>query len=323
MPRNLAGIRRFVASQLWAVWPEYLDAMLDVLQLRATEGRLSEEEIAARIAAAQHGALGQGANAPKTVAPNSGMIAVLPLYGLLSPKGDMVERVSGPPGTSTQAFGKLFEAAMANEQISAIVIDVDSPGGVVNGVHELATQIAAARGTKRIVASVTGMAASAAYWVATAADEVVVTPSGDVGSIGVYTVHSDLSAKLEKEGVKTTIVKAGKYKAEGDPTQPLSEEAAAALQARVDAVYAMFTTDVAKHMGVKAADVRDGFGEGRVVGAKQALEFGMVHKIATLDETLDRLASSNRKPSPRGQPSGHRADVERRRLDLTRARAAL
>ena len=89
MPHSLSGLRRFVSLNLWAMLPEYLDAMLDVLQLRADGVRFTEAEIAARLVAANHGALGTGA---KPVAPSSGAIAVLPLYGLLSPKGDFTPK---------------------------------------------------------------------------------------------------------------------------------------------------------------------------------------------------------------------------------------
>ena len=315
---NISGIRRLVSTHLWAMVPEYMEAMLDVLQLRATGLRLSDDEVAARLAAANHGALGMTTGRP--VSPSSGLVAVLPLYGVIAPKASMINQTSGPSGTSCEAFGQAFDAAMGNDQVSAIVIDVDSPGGTITGVPELAAKILSARGTKRIVAVASGMAASAAYWIASAADEVAVTPSGEVGSIGVYTVHSDLSGMMAADGVKQTIVKAGKYKAEGHPSQPLGEETLAAMQERVDEAYGSFITAVAKGRGVAASDVRSGYGQGRIVSASKAKEMGMVDRIATLDDVVSRLGASRGGPKP---GAGRRADVERRKLALADADARI
>jgi signal peptide peptidase SppA len=313
---NIAGIRRMVSTHLWAMVPEYMEAMLDVIQLRASGLRLSDEEIAERIAAANHGALGAAAGRP--VPPSSGLVAVLPLYGVIAQRSSMVNQTSGPRGTSTEAFGQAFDVAMGNDQVSALVLDIDSPGGTINGVQELYSKILNARGTKRIVAVASGMAASAAYWIASAADEIAVTPSGEVGSIGVYTVHSDLSGMMAAEGVKQTIVKAGKYKAEGHPSQPLDEGATAAMQERVDEAYGTFVNAVAKGRDVSVSDVRSGYGEGRIVSASKAKELGMVDRIATLDEVIGRLASSRGGAKP-----GRRADLERRKLALADSDAAL
>jgi len=120
----------------------------------------------------------------------------------------------------------------------------------------------------------------------------IVTPSGEVGSIGVVAAHMDISKMAESAGLKVTLVSAGKYKTEGNQFEPLSDEARAALQVRVDDYYAMFVKAVARNRGVSPADVRNGFGEGRVVGAKQAVALGMADRVATLDETLARLGVS-------------------------------
>src|SRR5690606_12609791 len=109
--------------------------------------------------------------------------------------------------------------------VGTIVLDVDSPGGGVYGVAEFAEEIYKARGQKRIVAVANSMAASAAYWIATAADELVVTPGGEVGSIGVYMLHEDWSGAYEKAGIKPTVIKFGENKAEGIDVEPLSESA--------------------------------------------------------------------------------------------------
>jgi signal peptide peptidase SppA len=185
-------------------------------------------------------------------------------------------------------------AAVNDARIGAIVFDVNSPGGSVTGVDELSKMIYDARGSKPIVAVANHLMASAAYWIGTAADELVVTPSGEVGSIGVFAAHQDVSAAMEKEGVKTTLISAGKYKTEGNPFEPLTDEAHASIQARVDDYYSMFTKAVARNRGVNVADVRGGFGEGRVVGAQQAVSLGMADRVATLDDVISGLTRRQR-----------------------------
>jgi signal peptide peptidase SppA len=224
----------------------------------------------------------------------------------------MMQQVSG--GTSAEMFGRMFQVAVADPAISAVVLDVDSPGGVIAGIPELWQTIMDARGQKPVVAVANSMAASAAYWVATAADEIVVTPSGEVGSIGVFAAHRDISAGQEKEGVKTTLVSVGKRKVWGNPYEPLSEEARVELQSKVNAGYEMFVTGVAKGRGVRASEVRSGFGEGGMVLAKDAVEAGMADRVGTLAQVLDRLTGARR------GPGGAKAEAEEH--DLQRLRRA-
>jgi signal peptide peptidase SppA len=215
-------------------------------------------------------------------------------------------RMSG--GTSTELMAAEFRELLRDTQVKAILFDINSPGGTVYGIPELAEEIRAARGVKPIVAVADALAASGAYWLGTQADELYVTPSGDVGSIGVVTAHTDLSAAAEKAGVKTTLVSAGRFKTEGNPYQPLGEEAYAHLKDRVDALYTTFVRDVARGRGVSDAVVREGFGQGRLVSATTARDLGMVTGIQTFDATLAKLQQL---PTPRTSlPLAPRASVD-------------
>jgi signal peptide peptidase SppA len=221
-----------------------------------------------------------------------GSIAVLPLYGVMAQRLSMMQEMSG--GTSTDKFLAAFREQANNSQVKAIVLDIDSPGGSVYGTDELASEVYKAREQKPIVAVANSLMASAAYYFGSQADELIVTPGGEVGSIGVLGVHYDFSAMAEMEGVKPTLIKAGKYKAEGHPDFPLSDDARDHFQQDVDRYYGMFVRAVARGRGVSVQTVRDGFGEGRVVGAQEAVRLGMADRIATLDETVQRLASGGR-----------------------------
>lgn len=291
-------IVNYVLNTPWAITSEKLLVIMDLLSFYAAGNKFTAEEVQERLGAVQ-----------RPTARASGAVAVLPLYGVISQRADMMTETSG--GTSVEAFSKQFRAYVNDSQVGAIVIDVDSPGGTVSGVDELSTEIYGARGSKPIVAVANSLAASAAYWIATAADELVVTPTGEVGSIGVLAAHEDDSAFYEAQGIKTTLISAGKYKAEASPFEPLSDEAREYLQSRVNEYYDMFVGAVARNRGVSVSAVRNGFGEGRMVGAKAAKAQGMVDRIATLDETIDRLHRGRRN---RAQAA---ADDTRRRLTLT------
>jgi signal peptide peptidase SppA len=289
----------WVLNTPWAITPTKLAVIMDLLAFYADGNRLTAEEVQDAIGAVNRGG-----------ARTTGAIQVLPLYGVIAQRAGMMTETSG--GTSTEAFKRQFDSAVADAQIDAILIDVDSPGGAVSGVDELSAAIHAARGAKPIVAVANSLAASAAYWIATAADSLYITPTGETGSIGVIAAHEDDSALYEREGVKTTLITAGKYKGEGNPYEPLSEDARTYLQSRVDEYYAMFVSRVAKNRGVAVSDVRGGFGEGRVVGAKAAKAMGMVDGIKTMEEVIESLQRDVR------QKARSRAEIDYRQR---RARA--
>lgn len=277
MRTRIDGVRRAAYAMPWAIEREKLDAVLDMLDLRAAGVDLAPDERAQLVAER------------RSVAPRrAGSVAVLPLYDVIVGRANLLEAISG--GTSAELFAAAFDEAMADPDVTAIVLDVDSPGGSVYQVPELARKIFAARGAKRVVAVANATAFSAAYYVAAAAGELVVTPSGAVGSVGVYRAHDDLSAAAAMAGVKRTYVQFGEYKTEGNEMEPLSDEAKAYWQQQVDDYGAMFVGDVAVFRGVSEADVLANFGQGRTLLAARALEAGMVDAIETLEEVLSRLA---------------------------------
>ncbi len=292
------NISRNLLETPWAILPTKMEAIIEMVTRYFTGEKLSAEEVQMRI---------NGATRPSE--RTLGSVAVLPLFGTIVPRANLFTNASG--ATSAETFGKRFDELINDPSVGAIILDIDSPGGQVSGIEEVSKKIFEARGRKPVVAVANHLAASAAYWIATAADELVVTPSGEVGSVGVFAAHEDLSESMAKEGVKVTMISEGKYKTEGNPYEPLSEEAKAAIQERVSEVYDTFVKAVARNRGVKPADVRDGFGEGRVVGAKKAVQIGMADRVGTLDETIIRV----QKGMPR---KGMSADVDfrRRRMRL-------
>jgi len=278
-----------VGETVWLLHPPALATLVGIIGERANGHRPSAEEIKQRI----------GSRSEPTESAQ-GPVAVIPLHGMIVPRADLMSDVSG--ATSVADFQQKFRGALADPEVSAILIDIDSPGGDAQMVPELASEIMAARGTKPIVAQANPMAASGAYWIACAADELVVTPSGDVGSIGAYTAHTDLSAAQEKAGIKTTLVSAGDYKVERNPFEPLSAEAQAAMQDRIDSIYETFVKAVADGRGVDTETVINDFGKGRMLLANQAVKAGMADKVATFDQTLSRLQKTVIPDKTRSEP---------------------
>jgi len=273
-------IAAFLSGRAWAITPEKLAEIRATFELLATR---NVPEDPARLRAYQ-----EESERRRRDTPRVGGVGVLPLYGILCPKANMVTEYSG--GTSLQAWTQDFRAFLADDAVASIIMDIDSPGGMTYGVQELWTEIMAARTVKRVVAVVNPVCASAAYWLATAASEVVISPSGQAGSIGCYAIHEDMSKHEEMEGFKTTIVSAGQYKTEGSPFEPLSEEARTYIQTLVDTEYGTFVKAVAKGRGRSTSEVEKSFGQGRMMMSAAAKAAGLVDRIGTLDETIARLA---------------------------------
>ena len=280
----------------WALMPERLQAMTAVLTRWSSDEPPKEETLfqvntdrVMRDTRKQFAASSAGAG-----------IAVLPLYGVITQRGNMVDDISGPGSTSTQKFTSALRQVLADDTVGQILIDIDSPGGSVYGVSELAAEIMKARTQKPVVAVANSLAASAAYWIGCAAGEFYVTPGGEVGSIGVWQAHFDYSKALEGDGVKPTLISAGKFKVEGSPYVPLDLEALSFMQSRVDDYYNAFAKAVAKGRGLTVNDVREGMGEGRVLGADAALAAKMVDGVATFDEVLAKMQKTARSAQPVG-----------------------
>lgn len=253
----------------------------------------------------------KGAGTVRAALARGGSVAVIPFHGMCMHRTSWF-------GTSLERLAANVAEAAADKSVQAIVLDVDSPGGLVNWVPEAAAVVREARAAKPVVAVADTLAASAAYWVASQADEILVTPSGEAGSVGVYGMHVDMSKALEGAGFKVTLISAGKYKTEGNPFEPLSDDAASAWQADVDRVYDQFVKDVARGRGVAVETVRRGYGEGRVVGAKAAVDLGMANTVGTLSDAIRRagtLAAQRRQG-----PAAAQAAAEA--LRLRRARGA-
>lgn len=187
-----------------------------------------------------------------------------------------------------------IEAALArglkDDEVDTILLDVNSPGGYVSGCFDCADAIFAARGTKPILAFANDHAYSAAYALASSADEITVTRTGGVGSIGVIAMHSDVSEAVAKEGVKITFIYAGKHKKDGNNYEPLSADAKARFQARVDSHYEIFVASVARNRGMEEAAVRAT--EAATFLPHESVKANLADRVGNLGDILSALAET-------------------------------
>lgn len=168
--------------------------------------------------------------------------------------------------------------ALADPQIRRIVLQIDSPGGEVAGVDELSELIYRSRGSKPIEAHISGMGASGAYWIASAADRIVASPTALVGSIGaVWTISK------EEEGDRVQFVSAASPLKRADPE---SEAGAASYQRAIDRIGEEFVASVARHRGVTAAEVRERYGGGAILAGRDAEEAGLVDELGLIEDVI-------------------------------------
>lgn len=212
---------------------------------------------------------------------------------------------------SYEAIGDALDSAMADPSISAVILRMDSPGGMVSGAFDLTDRIHASRGTKPIVAVVDDMAYSAGYAIASAADEIWLSRSGGVGSIGVVAYHIDQSGADAQMGVKVTPIYAGGHKVDFSPHAPLSEEAKAREQAEVDSLYALFVDSVARYRGMDAEAVRAT--DAMTYTGQAAIDAGLADRLGTFRDAVESLA---------GRIAADRAAAEAAQVRLVEEQAA-
>ncbi len=275
----------------WVLDPAIHAQMEMILERWAMGTRLAPADIQAAIGTAPTTAAQRRSQA---TAAGGGTVAVVPVYGVLTHRAHAMQ--ASTTMTSTEALISALRASDANPDISTTVLDIDSPGGSAFGVQEAADVIYNMRNNKPVIAVVNSQAGSGAYWLASQATEVVVTPSGAVGSIGAFMKHTDTSEKDAKDGVKKTYVFAGKNKIEGNSDGPLEGDALDHAQAMVDSFYSAFVKSVSRGLGASVDTVRGPqFGQGRMLLARDAVAAGMAHRIATLDDVVAQHLKTRRR----------------------------
>lgn len=257
---------------IWAILPDMLPRLADVL---------SGSEAASRVA------LFEQAGSPRDALNVSGGIATINVLGVLTKSPGLAQFLGGTSYGQIQA--QLAEA-QERADVRAVLLNIDSPGGEVDGAQETAEAVKDLAGSKPVVVHGGGLLASAAYWIASAANRVVISPTALAGSIGVALMHIDRSKENQGRGIKVTHIASGELKRITNPDEPLSDEGRAYLQRVVDAYAEVFLTDVASNRNL--SDVQKGeVAKAGVFVGKQALGVGLVDEVSNFAGARKRLAS--------------------------------
>ncbi len=208
-------------------------------------------------------------------------VAILPVTGPLFRYANIFTSISG--ATSYELIAKDFRIALDNPQIKAIILDIDSPGGEVNGVSELSSMIYEARGKKPILAYASGDAASGAYWIASAADEIVVSETSALGSIGVVGMY-----RADDDNKTIEIVSSQSPHKRLDVS---SDEGRLRLQTRIDSMADVFIRSIARHRNIDPQNVLSDYGGGDVMIGQQAVFAGLADRIGSLDNLIQELSA--------------------------------
>jgi signal peptide peptidase SppA len=196
--------------------------------------------------------------------------------------------------TAYESISQQFVEAINNPACLSIVFDMDTPGGTVSGAFDLANLIYANRGVKPIHAIVNHSAYSAGYLIASACDTISLGDTGGVGSIGVLMQHIDYSKMLAEEGIKVTTLTRGENKADGNPSEPLSEPALAEFNAQLDMFYGMFTNFVAKARNLSVDAVVNT--QARCFYGQSAIAAGLADTLETPAQAIQRVYEALPKP---------------------------
>lgn len=218
-------------------------------------------------------------------------VALIPVQGIILPSFCLI---GWEYATGCEQLRWQVRTALADDEVRAIALIIDSPGGYVAGVDETAAAIRAARDVKPVASIVAPHAFSAAYWIASAADTISCPRVGGLGHVGVITLHLDLTGWLEAEGVKPTLFRSGARKADGHPLEPMSDAAAQTIQAEIDALRRVFAECVAAGRrdaidtaGVLATEARAYLGPDAL---GEALSLGLFDAILPAEQAIDLFA---------------------------------
>lgn len=207
---------------------------------------------------------------------------------LISMAGPMMKGESKYGGVSTIQIRRAIRAADADERVGAIMLLIDSPGGHVAGTQELADEVRAAR--KPIYAHGEDLLASAAYWISSAADRVTANATAEVGSIGTVAVVEDTSGLKEARGVTVHVVSTGAYKGAFVDGAPVEEAHLRDLRERVERLNQFFLGAIETGRGLRGKRL-EAVSDGRVFGAAQAVDLGLIDAVSSTDEAVAAVAA--------------------------------
>ena len=278
-PHTLQRISDAVTSTPWAILPEKADEICAFFDQRLEGDLLSESEIKAAIGPAD------GEDDDPTTIDG---VRVLSVRGTITPKATFLSRFSG--GASCEIISAQLQKALKDDKVRAIIMRMDSPGGSVHGVAELAAEIYAGRQIKPIYGWVdNGLCCSAMYWIGSACTKLYASEGSESGSIGVIAIHREFTKAAKSMGVKYHVLRSVQNKAIGQAVEVLDEAKRGVLMERIQSWHTAFIGAVALHRNIAAAAVDERFGHGKTYRADQAVDLGLIDGIKTFSQVFDSL----------------------------------
>jgi signal peptide peptidase SppA len=278
----MTKLRAFDLIQMdpWAILPANLQQILSITEKHSNGNKIDIDAVAAQV--------GRTLDNTHSVTVRDG-VAVIPVTGPIFRFASFFTEVSG--ATSVEALSKDLNLALEDPTVSAILFDVDSPGGQVSGIQEFSRMIYEARGQKPIVTYSGDSAASAAYWIGSASDKFYAAETARIGSIGVVAVYEDRRQADAADGVQEfKFISSKSPRKQPDPS---TEEGASDIQGVVDDLANIFISAVARNRGVTTAKVEADFGQGSVMIAEKALSAGMIDGVSTFEAVLESMTEGN------------------------------
>ncbi|KOR22812.1 S49 family peptidase [Burkholderia cenocepacia] len=296
-----AHLIAWALSHPWALMPERMAAYAGVLASHYA-GSLPPASQPGPEAASQSSA---------RQSSRAGNIAVINVFGAMVEWPGDIDVCEG--GASARVVAQQLTDAENDETVGQVLMVYNTPGGSVYGTAELGDVINRVKASKPVIGVAQSLAASAGYWALSQCTEAYCTPGGEVGSIGVYSGYQNIAKAMEMAGVDIQLFSAGKYKTEMSPfSDGLSPEAVAYQEQRAQDYYAMFTKAVAKGRNVPIDAVRNGMGQGRVLGADAALEAGMIDGVMNVDQVIRKM----QRDAKAARSPGRSAQANRNEIDL-------
>lgn len=229
--------------------------------------------------------------------------AIVEIHGVLINRAPIIGSFWGL--TAYEGLGEQFRRLATDTNVKRIVLDIDSPGGLVSGIRTCADALEELAGVKAVFAIAHDMACSAGYWLACVAEEFSVTPDGDVGSIGVRGGHVSYARLLDRQGIDITTLKAGATKADHNYADVLAPGAAAEMQFSIERQYDRFVEHVARFRPLSEDEVRAT--DARCWVGQDAVSAGLADRVETLDELITRIEADATRVKPRRKPKVDRA----------------
>jgi capsid assembly protease len=274
MPGKAERVTKALTSMPWAITEDYLRLMIEI----SLRQNLAPEQVEAQ--------RGEKLQNTYAVEVRNG-VAIIPVRGPIARYMNLFSEISG--GTSIQALARDFNQALKNSDVRAILLNIDSPGGEANGINEFAEMVYQARATKPITAYIGGMGCSAAYWIASAAGEIVADASALIGSIGT------LAAMPMPDSNELVFVSSQSPRKHPDIT---TEDGKADILAILDAMTDVFVGAVARNRGVEPSVVLSDFGQGGILVGQAAVDAGMADRLGAFEATLAGMGQKNGQAAP-------------------------